>query len=243
MRKVRECERSLLFGTMLAGTSTNERAEIGPLRAATTLTLLVLIASGLASCGGSNTGGSSHAVSAAPASAAARRVTNAEASSSVPLDTTVDADKDNDVTAGSLDDTNNHSAMTFGREASHSERRAIVALIKRYYATALAEDGARGCSMVYSTLAEAAVEDDAQAPGPQYERGAKTCAEVLRRMYVHEHAQIAAQVPKLEVTHIRLVEHHGVAFLRFGALPEREISIAREGHIWKMDTIYDQELP
>jgi hypothetical protein len=240
MRKVRKRELSLPFDTMPVRTSTETRPKMGPLRAAVTLVLLV---AGLASCGGSNTDGSSRAASTAHSSATATPAANSEASSTAPLDTTVDADKDNDVTAGSLDDANNDSAMTFGREASPSERRAIVPLIKRYYATALTEDGARGCSMVYSTLAEAAVEDDAQAPGPQYERGAKSCAEVLRRMFVHEHAQIAAQVPKLEVTHIRLVEHHGVAFLRFGALAEREISVAREGRTWKMDTIYDQELP
>jgi hypothetical protein len=31
--------------------------------------------------------------------------------------------------------------------------------------------------------------------------------------------------------------------LRFGSMPEREISVAREGHIWKLQTMIDSELP
>jgi hypothetical protein len=238
MIKVRQCERSLLFGIMRVRASTTERAERRPLRA---LAVLALLAAGLASCGGSSAGGSSHTATAADPDDTPTTVTSAEASI-VPLDTRVDADKDNDIGAAD-DDPNNNSAVTFGRAASPTELRAITALIKRYYATALEGNGARGCSMVYSTLAEAAVEDDAQPPGPLYMRGARNCAEILRRLFAHYHAQLAGELHKLEVTRVRLKEHHGVAILRFGALAEREISIAREGHTWKMDTIYDQELP
>ncbi len=204
-----------------------------------TLMTIVLLAIGLTACGGS--GSSSHTSSVSdpddvPTTAPASETTP------VPLDTRVDADKDNDVGA-SDDDTNNNRAFALGRPASLSERRAATALIKRYYAVALAGDGARGCTMLYSTLAEAAVEDDAQPPGPLYMRGAKTCAEVLNRLFVHFQAQLAAEVPKLEVTRVRMERHHGIASLRFGALPEREISVAQEGHTWKMTTILDQELP
>jgi len=159
----------------------------------------------------------------------------------------VDRDRDNDVHAAK-DDTSNNGVLAFGRPAALAEQGAITALIKRYYAAALAENGARGCSMLYSTIAEAAVEDDAQPPGPPYMRGAKSCAEVLTLLFKHYHVQLAAETPKLQVTHIRLQEHRGFALLHFGALAEREIAVGREplGHgryTWKMNTIYDEELP
>jgi hypothetical protein len=42
---------------------------------------------------------------------------------------------------------------------------------------------------------------------------------------------------------VRLEEHHGFAFLGFGTLPERKISVQREGRVWKLSQIYDEELP
>jgi hypothetical protein len=38
-------------------------------------------------------------------------------------------------------------------------------------------------------------------------------------------------------------EHHGWAFLSFGKLPERGISVQHEGGLWKLNQIYDEELP
>lgn len=204
------------------------------------LATVALIAVGPIACGSSSPGGSSQAPSVSDPNVA-RTGTVSEASPA-PLDSRVDGDRDNDVDAAD-DDTNNNRVLAFGRPASQSERRGVTALVKRYYGTALAGNGARGCSMLYSTLAEAAVEDDAQPPGPPYMRGARTCAAVLGLLFKHYHAQLAAEVPKLEVTHVRLQEHQGIALLRFGALAEREISVGREGHTWKLNEIYDQELP
>jgi len=215
-----------------------ESAEVTRLR---TLVTVALLAMGLCSCGDSGSGRSSHAGSGAAPDGAPTSAVAAE-TSPVPVDRRVDADRDNDIGAAN-DDTNNDRVMAFGRAASPSERRAVTALVKRYYATALAGAGERGCSMLYSTLAEAAVEDDAQPPGPAYMRGAKTCAAVMALLFKHYHAQLAAELPKLSVTRVRLEEHHGFAFLSFGALPEREISVVRERRTWKLNTIYDQELP
>jgi hypothetical protein len=203
----------------------------------------VLLAAGLGACGDSNANRSSHAASSTPSHTVTSATAVASETAPAPLDTRVDRDDDNDVGAAAGEDSNNRGLLAFGHPASPSERRAISALIKNYYAIALAGDGARGCSLLYSTLAEAAVEDDAQPPGPPYMRGAKSCAEVLTLLFRHYHAQLTAEVPKLRVRQIRLREHSGFALLRFGALAERQISIGRERQTWKMNEIYDQELP
>jgi hypothetical protein len=167
----------------------------------------------------------------------------ATTSGPAPVEAKADADKDNDIGAP-YDDKNNRLAFAFGRPASPSEQRAITTLVKRYYAAALAENGARGCALLYSTLAEAAPEDDSREPGtPAYMKGATTCREVLTKLFTHYHAQLAAEQPKLEVTRVRLEEHHGFAFLSFHTMPERRISVQREGHVWKLSQILDEELP
>jgi hypothetical protein len=207
-----------------------------------------LLAAWLCACGGASTKTGTTTATSATTSAVTTAATIAaskKAAAAVPpapLDSSVDADKDNDIGAP-YDDTSNGNQFAFGHAAAPSERRAIAALVKRYYANALAGNGARGCTMIYSTLAEAAPEDDGrEADAPAFSRGATSCAEVLSDLYRHYRPQLAAEVPKLVVTAVRLEEHHGWAYLRFGKLPERRISVQREGHLWKLSQIYDEEL-
>jgi hypothetical protein len=213
-------------------------AKEASLSARPPLALLVsaLLGFGVCACG-SSTGTQSASHTASSVSTA-----NASSNTSPPTDfRAVDGDRDNDVGAP-YDDKNNNRDLNFGRAANASDRRAVTALVKRYYAAALAEDGTGACSMIYSTLAEAVPEDYGQVPGPLYMRGAKTCPAALVLMFKHFHMQLAAEVPKLVVTRVRLIERHGFAFLGFGTLPERKIDIAREGHAWKIDGIIDSEL-
>jgi hypothetical protein len=62
-------------------------------------------------------------------------------------------------------------------------------------------------------------------------------------LFGHLHRQLAAKVPKLEVTHVRIEEHHARVLLDFGRSPERTVSVAREGHGWKMTALIDSQLP
>ncbi len=201
--------------------------------------LLVLLAATLlavyaCSCGSSSkTASSTNAASTGTAKAAKMPP--------APVETAVDEDKDNDV--GSVgEDKENLRIPSFGHPASASEKQAITALIKRYYAAALAENGAEACSLILSTLAEAIPEDYSGEPGVSYMQGAKTCSEAMTLLYKHNHPQLALEVPKLSVALVRLEGHHGLAKLKFGNLPERETSFAREGNLWKMTTLLDNQL-
>jgi hypothetical protein len=203
---------------------------------------IAAIAAGVCACGGASTGtqSASHASSsAAPSSSTA--ATGASNNTSTTDYTKADSDKDNDIGAPH-DDTNNNSELDFGHAANAADKRTVTALVKRYYATALAGDGAKACSMIYSTLAEAVPEDYGQPPGPLYMRGAKTCPAAMALLFKHFHTLLTLEVPKLEVTRVRLIEHHGYALLSFGELPEREILVAREGRVWTMNGLFDSEL-
>lgn len=214
--------------------------------------LLTLFAIGLfsvclAACGSTSksTGSTAQASSTTAttgASATTAVSTTPTDTAPAPAETKADADKDNDVSA-SDDDKNNSSTQDFGHAASPSDARMITALIKRYYAAAAVEDGTKACSMIYSTIEESVPEDYGQSPpGQPYMRGT-TCPAVLTLLFKHFHPQITVELPKLKVARVRLVEHHGVVVLNFGTMPEREISVAREGHTWKVDALLDGEVP
>jgi hypothetical protein len=212
--------------------------------------LLVLFATGLlgiclAACGSADKGASPSTHDSA-ASTAAKTVAVSTVPSHAPpapVQTKTDADKDNDSGAIAADEKNNSSVLDLGHAASASDQRAIAALIKRYYAAALAENGAKACSMLYSTIAESVPEDYGISPPSQpYMRGT-TCPAVLTLLFKHYHPQIALEYPKLEVARVRLVEHQGIAVLHFGALPERQISVGREGHTWKLKALLDGAMP
>ena len=97
--------------------------------------------------------------------------------------------------------------------------------------------------MIYSTLAEAVPEDyGLSPPGPPYMRGT-TCPAVLTLLFKHLHSQLGLELPKIKVTRVRLTEHHGLAVLSFGTMPERQIQVAREGHVWRLAALLDGELP
>ena len=150
---------------------------------------VVLLGAGVSACGGAST--DAHPASSSVASNSTTDSTTAPA----PADTKTDGDRDNDIIGAPYDDKNNNRDLNFGHAASAAEQMAIMALVKRYYATALAGDSAKACSIIYSTLAEAVPEDYGQPPGPLYMRGAKTCPTALTLFFKHFHAQLEVGSP------------------------------------------------
>jgi hypothetical protein len=208
--------------------------------------LLALLAVALFGVGSSACGGASKSKGSASQTssdvAATTPTTTATRTTPARDYTKADADKDDDIGAG-YDDTNNNSLLDFAHAASASDKQAITALVKRYYAAAAAEDGAKACSMLYFTLAEAVPEDYGQSPPGQPYMLGKTCPVVMTKLFKHFHSQVAAHNATLKVTRVRLNQHHGLAVLSFGRMPERQISVAREGHTWKIEALLDSELP
>jgi hypothetical protein len=189
-------------------------------------------------CGSAEKGTTSSSQGSSPTTA-----TDSSTASSPQDYTKVDADKDNDVSAAP-DDTKNNSVLDFGQPASVSDTQAVAAVVKRYYAAAKAGDGTTACSLLYSTFAEAIAEDEGKgSPGASYLSSGTTCPQVLTLLFKHYQAQLAVEVPMLKVARVRLDQRHGLAILSFGKLPERQISVAREGRTWKIENLLDSELP
>jgi hypothetical protein len=160
-----------------------------------------------------------------------------------PIPREVDRDNDADSKGHTRYDSDDKKVLDFGHAVSASDRAPLTALIRRYYAAAAAQDGAKACSMLYSVYAETLPEDyGASPPGPAYARGT-TCAAVMTKVFTHSHKQIVARLPKLEVSRIRIEGRHGIAILRFGAMSAQEIQLEREGRSWKILALAGNELP
>jgi hypothetical protein len=212
---------------------------MNPLLALTAVTLLAL---GVTACGGA--GKTTSQASSGATSAATREHATVTAPASEPPEnfTKADADKDGDITAIPAGDNDNAREFNYGHAASSSEQRAITTLLKRYYAAAAAGDGGRACTMIYSTIVESVAEDYGQQPGPAYLRGGKTCPAVMTLLFKHFKSRLTADLPRLKVIRVRLVQHHGLAILGFGSFPERQIPVGREGSSWKVQALLDSEL-
>lgn len=154
----------------------------------------------------------------------------------------IDQDGDSDNNSKSYYDSDDKGLLEYGHAASAAEKQAITGLIKRYYVAAAAEEGAKACSMLYSTYAEAVPEDyGTSPPGPSWARGS-TCAAVLTHVFNHEHTEIAAKLPKLKIARIRVEEHRGLVVLSFHKIPASEIRVLREGHTWRVEALVDNPL-
>jgi hypothetical protein len=152
-----------------------------------------------------------------------------------------DRDNDSDNPTDHYYDKDDNQIRFFGHSAGTSDRHAIITLVKRYYATAVIEDGSTACKMIIVSLARSLPEDLGRPPGPPYLRG-KTCATIMSKLFKQSHRQLTAYANALKVTSVRVDGDHGVAILSFKTLPTRQIRLAREGGAWKLEGLLDGEL-
>jgi hypothetical protein len=153
-------------------------------------------------------------------------------------------DRDHDEDLGSADVDTGPGGLGFaGHPATATDRAAIAALTRRYYAAAAARDGARACSMLYSPLSESIAENYGTAGGPEYDRGTTTCAAAATGVFHHYRALLAVETSRLQVMLVLVKEREAVAELGFGArLPRRELLFTREGRVWRVAVVRDREL-
>jgi hypothetical protein len=186
---------------------------------------IMLLSVGAAACGGANkaTGSASQASSNVATTAAQ---TTTASTSAKPTATTAPRSGGE----SSLD------ALNYGHEASEPDRRAITALVKRYYAAAAADDGATACSLIYSTFEEAIPEDYGQPPGPPNLRG-KTCAVIMSKLFKQLPGEPPAVLAKTEVTGVSVRGRRGFARLHSSAMHTGSIAVERERQTWKIQAL------
>jgi hypothetical protein len=139
-------------------------------------------------------------------------------------------------------DSDDVRVVFLGHVANQNETDVVVALIKRYYAAAAAEDGHLGCSLLYPLIAETVVEDYGRPPGPLALRGG-TCAVVVSKVFRQRHRRLVTDIARLHVTQVRTSGNQGLALLTFGSAPRRYLPLRRHGGAWKVASFFDIEMP
>jgi hypothetical protein len=205
--------------------------------------LLALLATMLLSgvvtaCGGA--GKSTSSASQASSTTAASGSTSAtSAPGSYRQD---DGDKDNDDSAQPSASLNDDTPLlkAYGKAGSEADKQAVTEVVKSYYAAAVAENGAKACSLLYSTLASGLAVD----PGQAGQGKGGTCATAVSALYKSQHAQLVADdVPTMVVTTVRVKGSLGLAVLGFKTMPRSEILLEREGGAWKVDALFNSQMP
>jgi hypothetical protein len=144
-------------------------------------------------------------------------------------------DRDND---GDHND-DDEGVLKYGHPASPADERSSIALVKRYFAAADAENGARGCSMLVPFIAESLPEEEAHTPVFK----GSTCAAVLTKLFRYKHRLIAKKQRSLRVIGVRVEGNSALAVVYFSAIPEvREMHERRIGGTWRFLEALDGNL-
>jgi hypothetical protein len=194
-----------------------------PLERAGQALALALLALCMSACGGASTGGaSSRKQSALPAAAAGM----------------LDGDGDDDTPGSTPPDSDGDARPSYGPPADAADRRAIVALLRGFYAAAAAGDGVRGCAMLLALVAETVVEEHDHGKGPRSLRG-NTCPRVAAKLFRQRHRELAAEAAALRVPIVQMRFGKAWAVLNFGGAKEYVEIVRREGGAWKLDGLLD----
>ena len=201
-----------------------------------TALVVTLFATGATGCGGTSRSSAPSARGARSATARATAATRGYVRG------------DGDVGGDDGPNGDDHGVREYGREGTAAERRAVTAVVKRYYAAAAARDAVEVCALIYSKIADSSnfnavvPEEYRAAPGSSIFRG-KRCAQVEALLLEPDHQQLVAESATVQVTSVRVAGAHGLALLGFRSIAERMIPMQREGSTWKIDALLDSEVP
>lgn len=222
------------------------------MRSLLALFALGVLGFGVAACGGSSS----------PSNSAENGTPAARVSSAHPPDTTSPAKASPSAVSGPVHNPTRGDREKYDRDeddyihvpddhnpsppgyvtAAAPEAKQVEALVRAYYADALAENGAKGCSLIDASFVKAIPLDYGKL-GPAYlRRAASTCPAVMSLLFEHEHHLLAHELPEMRIVRVSVKGTQGVAFLLFGRLHERFISVLREGATWRIASVLDGEL-
>jgi hypothetical protein len=133
--------------------------------------------------------------------------------------------------------------LHFGHPAKAIDRRTVSELVTSYYAAAAAENGESACALLDRSMAGSVAEDYGQLAGFPARSPGLTCARVMSKLFAGSHKKLVAESASLRIPQVRLRSKGGYALLSFATTNEpRELTIVREGHTWKISSLFDTGL-
>ncbi|HTA96911.1 MAG TPA: hypothetical protein VK730_04645 [Solirubrobacteraceae bacterium] len=210
-----------------------------PVRFALAGAAILLLSLAVIACGGAGRGASStssSATSAAAAVQAAAATTNSTSTGETAGPPREDRDKDyGDNSSDSYFDADDYNTVNYPHAADAADTQAVTTLVKRYLTAAAAEDGATGCSLIYSLFAETIPETLGLPPTGTPSLYGTTCAVVMTKLYKQEHHKLAVEAATLQAAAVRVNHMRGFALLHFKGIPAQSIDVHLERGVWKID--------
>jgi hypothetical protein len=140
----------------------------------------------------------------------------------------------------SLERNDDNEVLYYGRAANARETRTATAFVKRYFAAAVAADGARVCSMFLPQLVKGITLDRNE---PAYMRG-KNCTEIMTKLFEHRHRLYVTEAAGLKIAGVRVTASTAFVLLSFNGIRERRyMGVERAGGTWKLEALTDSEYP
>jgi hypothetical protein len=209
-------------------------------RRAVALAAIALLNLGAGGCGGSRKVAASrthasHGASASGVAGASTTSSSASTASALGYLPDGDGEIEEGVRSSGYLDLDDRRFDAYGHQAGGADRRAITAVVKRYYAATRARDGRRACSLMTPVLAGAVAARYAQAPGQSSPRGGITCPAGMRFLFEHFHTQLSARVA---VTGVRVNGNHAYALLGFRTIRAGYITMHREHGAWAITVVF-----
>jgi hypothetical protein len=163
-----------------------------------------------------------------------------------------DADDDDEYAGADNPDPkiNDDTPLTeYGHPAGRVTRRTIAKLVKRYYAAAASQNGAKACSLMHPRLREnlrlnrSVPEDQYSFPVHVRLAPGERCAHAMSALFELHHQGLVRELPTLRVTAVRVDGPHGVAILAFTTAGRQWLPVARDGAVWKIHGLLGTLLP
>ena len=205
--------------------------------------LLAVAVLGITACGGASndTKSASQESSGATAGGSVPTLTTSRPASAESYFENDGDDDDNDRHGKGPDIDDRAFLDSYGSDADQADTQSVTRLVKSYYGAAAAGDGTKACSLLYPSLAVGLTEGQGRAAQGD---GGSACAKLVSLLFRRQHRQLAADyVATMVVTTVRVKDNLGIAVLGFKAVSEGEILVEREGGTWKIDALFDSELP
>lgn len=144
-----------------------------------------------------------------------------------------DADQDTDGDSAYHD-----NDLYLGHRVGRNAQSEVERTLKSYYELAGGDAGRRACALLAPSFRQEVPRTYGRPPGPPALRGT-TCASVLSAFFRQRQRGWSREAQKLKVIGVFAENGRGLAILRFGKGPKRDIDVLREGNGWMVDELVD----
>jgi hypothetical protein len=150
----------------------------------------------------------------------------------------LDQDEDGDSRAYRGHDSDDGKFLLYGMSAGSRDRQAMITVVQSYFAAAARGTGGMACSLMYSTYAEAVVEEQV-GPASTSGGGDAECASVLTAIFRKNHVLFSADNATLVLTGARVKGNRGFVTMQIRGQHDRHMEMHREDNAWKVAALFD----